>query len=102
MSFVFFWTAVELICCYLILQTIEEGMVFPKPVVASSVRILIRKPSDANEVYLFALQIFACYEDIIAETGNCSWHQKPLHLGSPYIVIIIINRISTFLYIHSS
>jgi hypothetical protein len=54
------------------LQTFEESKTFATPLTASSLRILVKKPSNVEDLYEFSLDIFACYEDVIAETGECN------------------------------
>ncbi|ELU10543.1 hypothetical protein CAPTEDRAFT_196226, partial [Capitella teleta] len=46
----------------------EESKTFATPLTASSLRILVNKPSNVEDLYEFSLDIFACYEDVIAET----------------------------------
>jgi hypothetical protein len=48
-------------------QVFEEEAVFAKPVIASSLRVLIEEPDDVPKDYVYTLDIFCCYDEVIAE-----------------------------------
>jgi hypothetical protein len=50
-------------------QTFTNKAVFVTPLKASSVRMLVRNPTDTKTPFVVTLNIDACYEGIIAEIG---------------------------------
>jgi hypothetical protein len=60
-----------------VMQTINGAETFKTPLTVSSLRILPKKPSDVEQNYEFAIDIFACYEETIAEIGKSTHTQTP-------------------------
>jgi hypothetical protein len=53
------------------LQVFTDEAIFEKPLEASSLRVMPKKPTDeAPEEFEFALDIFCCYQQYTSELGN--------------------------------